>query len=656
MRSISILFLLLSHYYVTAQKTHQIKVNLDGTFSPRYTYVRDGDKVQWIIADRTHAIVPIDIRDSNALNCSAYKPYDATKVNEFTGPLPRAVPGIFTLGPDGAGFEIKNRKNINPGCNNTLAKATAGDLFLCESGLPYATMEWTWTNPSITGVFIRLRWDEVHLGPNKFDWTAFDREISRAVENGKMYSISFKAGSRGTPSWIFDAAKAGGFPVKKLSFQDSEDQANCGTMMTLGSPTDQNFKKHYFDLWRAAAERIKSKNAWYRALAYIKPSGANLVSHENRLPNNCETGCPCSPQIWAEQGNYTPAGLYAFYTEQFDLLRALFPDKDLAYALIQAGFPLINDNKEYRSPSAQPLPAGTEQTEKILEIGRKNHGLSFMVQHNGLGPRPQDENPPRSNCPNEGEHPANRPFGSVGSGCPNRWVLQEGEAGQPTAFQINNAAGVKTLPELESALRNLYDNSDGIFLEIYEERLWDAENNGPVLDQNATKRTLQQWDELLLQRRRSFWGAKIPDPFPATITHTAKRTLPGKDPQFIYFTNPAACVNNSKTFGTVVILADGATSAPFAPSPSFSYLVSPNPFTSETTVQITDLNPEHSISLDLFKLDGQPVFSQRLLMQNGQTQFTWKGTDRQGLRVAPGVYIMRMDDGQQVSVLKIVLQ
>ena len=655
MRLLSILIFLSAPLYLLAQKTYQIKVNLDGTFTPQYTFLRDGDKVQWLFADRTQAIVPIDLRDTNALDCSAYRAYDPNEINEFTGPLPRAVPGIFTLGPDGSGFEIKNRKNNNPGCNYNGSKAVSGDLFLCESGLPFATMTWTWENPSITGVFIRLRWDEVHLGPNQFDWTAFDREISRAVQYGKIYSISFKAGSRGTPSWIYDPVKSGGFPVKKLTFQDSEDQNNCGTTMTLGSPTDPNFKKHYFDLWKAAAERIKSKNAWYRSLAYVKPSGANLVSHENRLPNNCENGCPCSPQIWAEQGNYTPSGLYAFYTEQFDLLRTLFADKDLAYALIQAGFPLVNDKKEYKSPSSQPLPAGAEQTETILEIGCINHGLAFMVQHNGLGPRPQDENPPRDRCPNEGEHPANRPFGGVGSGCPNRWVLEEGEAGQPTAFQINNASGVKTLEELESAFRNLYDNSDGIFLEIYEERLWDAENNGPVLDKNATKRTLAQWNDLLIERRRSIWGSKIPDPFPSSLSHTFKRTADNKIPQVFYFTNPSSCLNNSKTFGAVVILANGATNLTASPAVTFSTRVSPNPFTSETKIKVLN-NPTGYLRLDIFNLHGKNMYSAKYRGYYDHTEFIWNGKDNQGREVPTGLYILRMDNGLESSISKIVHQ
>jgi hypothetical protein len=43
------------------------------------------------------------------------------------------------------------------------------------------------------------------------------------------------------------------------------------------------------------ARFLKSRADWYRALGYIRTSGADLFSHENRLPKNCVTGCPCDP-------------------------------------------------------------------------------------------------------------------------------------------------------------------------------------------------------------------------------------------------------------------------------------------------------------------------------------------------------------------------
>lgn len=541
--------------------THTVTVNPDGSFSPRRIQIHDGDTVEWRFHDRTDAINPVDSSGPPANLWSAYKPYDPADPNEFTGPMPRAASGIFTLGPDGPGLITETLDARNPACDYNRAPDKVGNQYLCNTGEPYATMDWTWQNPNFTGVFIRLRWDEVNPGPGVYDWTALDREIEKAVRNGKLYSLSFKAGSSGTPQWIFDPAIAGATAVKRLTFRDAgdEDQPGCGTLMDLGSPGDPNYRRHYFALWRAAARHIRERNAWYRALAYVKPSGANLFSHENRLPKNCEPNCAiCNPQVWAEQGHYTPEALYEFYRLQTALLAAEFPDKAMSYALIQAGFPLVNDNREYKEPLTLPLPRGTEQTEKILAQGRNEHGLRFAVQHNGLGPKPQDSPIAKPPCPNEGVHPAVGPFAGVGSGCPNKWVLEEGEAGQVTGFQTNNPSGVSNPIELESALQNAWDNSDAIFVEIYEQKLWEAETAGPVLNPNASGRTIRDWANLFHQRQRTDWAQELGDPFPLTHRHTFKRTISSNtDHQFFYYINPSKCgVGSAPQYGVVVIVPE----------------------------------------------------------------------------------------------------
>jgi len=412
----------------------------------------------------------------------------------------------------------------------------AGKKYLCPTGEPYMTMDSTWKDPDITGVFIRPWWNDIHLGPGKFDWTALDREIAKAVKHGKLYSLSFKAGSKGTPQWLFDPATTD--PVRKLTFQDygSEKKTGCGSTLHLGSPADPNYKKHYFALLSAAAAHIKQRNAWYRSLAYIKPSGANLFTSESRLPKRCEDGCICNPQVWAEQGNYTPKALYKFYSEQSALLAKEFPNKDMAFMLIQAGFPLVNDGGEYK-PSAS-LPKPTEQTEQIIKQGKREHGLRFVVQHNGLGPRPQDRGKgDLAKCPNEGKHPAKRPFGRSGSGCPNPWVLRAGADGQITAFQTNNQKQVSDPADLESTLRNAWDNSDAIFVEIYEERLWEVQMLG------AAGATLAEWDERFHQRRRAM--KPIPDPFPLRHRHTFKRTI-RDGPQDFFYVHGTKCSSAGK--------------------------------------------------------------------------------------------------------------
>jgi len=323
-------------------------------------------------------------------------------------------------------------------------------------------MNATWQDPCLTGVFIRLLWSELQKAPgtadSSFDFMVLDREMNQAVKNGKVFSLSIKAGDDGTPLWLFTKG------VTALSLQDSGsdgEAAACGSKMTLGNPTEIAYQNRYFDLLRKIAAHIKSRADWYRALAYIKPGGANLFSHENRLPKRCDAGCICNTQVFAQNG-YTPSGLYGFYQAQTALLAAEFPNKTMNYALIQDGFPRVNDSGGYEksdgTSSGGALPGATEQTQTILNNGQATWGLLFAVAHNGLQVKRAD------NCLIDASTP----------GCPNKWVLQEGKEGQVTGFQTTNSEGVSNPPDVDSALQNALLNSQAVYVEFYEDRYWES--------------------------------------------------------------------------------------------------------------------------------------------------------------------------------------
>jgi hypothetical protein len=520
---------------VVHAETHTVEVNADGTFSPAETWIHDGDTVKWVFHDRTDTIIPVNRSPAGKISHRPYVPGDP---NEFTGPMPFAPSGVFTLGPDGRGFEITTRDELGRGRGSgrrgprqTRGEeeivARVGDRLLTRTGAPYASMDWTWAQPGISGVYIRVRWNTVHRGPDDFDWTVMDREIEKAVRHGKLYSLSFKAGREGTPEWIFREG------VKRLTFQDGGSQledGKCGVIMDLGSPADPNYRKHYFALLNAAAKHIRERNAWYRALAYIKPSGANLHTAENRLPNRCnrDDGCVCNPEVWAREGGYTPRALYEFYSEQTGLLAKEFPGKAMSYMLIQAGFPRVgNDGKYEGQPGTRlsELPTGIEQTEHVLAQGRREHGIRFVVQHNALSP---------------GERI-------------NPWVRGAGDTGSLTGLQTTNVRVVNNPKAVEGALRNAWENSNAVFVEIYEERFWEAQRAGPGLDSAAAvPRTVGDWTERFHERRRNDWP-NLPDPFPISHSHTFKRTIgPSEGQQLFYYVNGSK-YGNMPTAGHGVI-------------------------------------------------------------------------------------------------------
>lgn len=511
-----------------------VKVNADGSFSPPVVYIHAGDTVEWTLSGAGDSIIAVNWDGSAPGVCSAVKPYDA---NDFTGPMPQAPSGIYALSPIGSGFVIEPAKSLC--ASGAPPQATVGSEMLCRGGAYAATMDATWQDPSLTGVFIRVLWKDIQIAPgtadSSFDFTALDREMNKAVKNGKLFTLGIRAADDGTPSWLF----ANG--VTPLQLQDSGgDEPGCGMRLTLGNPTDIGYQNRYFDMLRKVAAHIRSRADWYRGLAYIKPSGANLFTHENRLPKRCDAGCLCNTQVFAQNG-YTPAGLYAFFQAQTNLLAAEFPEKMMAYALIQGGFPKINNAGDYLksdgTSSGGPLPAGAEQTETILDNGQAAHGIRFAVQHNGLGPKRAD------NClasPN-------------GIGCPNRWVLQEGKEGQVTGFQTNNEEKVATPADVDSTLQNALTNSQAVFVELYEERFWEAvhQPNG-VIDPAGSKRTMAQWANEFHTRRLALFPS-LPNPFPTTWRHT----FTGVQPQTFWYVHGAKCGIGKAAPGAIVVLPAG---------------------------------------------------------------------------------------------------
>ena len=116
----------------------------------------------------------------------------------------------------------------------------------------------------------------------------------------------------------------------------------------------------YLDMLSHVASVLKQNSARWRSLAYVKLSGANSRSAENRLPNGCKAGpgCICNNQRWAEAG-YTPDGLYTFYREQMARIARDFPGKSMSYPLIQDGFPRVNNDGCYlNETNAKICPPG----------------------------------------------------------------------------------------------------------------------------------------------------------------------------------------------------------------------------------------------------------------------------------------------------------
>ena len=171
---------------VALAATHRVTVGADGSFSPAVLHIRAGDTVEWGLLGRTSAIVAATGAPPAPNVCPVPRPFAAGDPENFTGPMPFAPSGVFSLGPLGdRGMRLQNTP-----CQGGRSSSPIDGRFLCASGPAFTTMEETWADASNVGVFIRLLWNRLQPRPGtadtSFDFTDLDREIDQAVRHGKI--------------------------------------------------------------------------------------------------------------------------------------------------------------------------------------------------------------------------------------------------------------------------------------------------------------------------------------------------------------------------------------------------------------------------------------------------------------------------------------
>ena len=201
----------------------------------------------------------------------------------------------------------------------------------------------------------------------------------------------------------------------------------------------------------------------------------------------------------------------------------------------------------------EPHASGAEQTNSILDTGQDAYGAGWIVQHNGLNTKP-----PAGTCLNENVHPVQKPVFPSGGHCPNPYVLREAAEGQVTGFQTTNPFSLSTLPGLDSALLNALENSDAVFVEVYERLLWEAVELGGPLDAAApTPRALGDWNQEFMQRRRTgpfTTTLGLADPYPRSLSHVFSRTIGATGNEIYHYVDPAVCGDGPVAeYGVVVI-------------------------------------------------------------------------------------------------------
>jgi len=595
-----------------------------GAFDPQWVFIHPGDTVTWRFQappDRGYAydtILPVAWVGQVPELCGASQPVGTLGDDDFTGPMRELVPGTHVISSEDYGLVEEDVGAAGACCAPGTATASADGKQLCRSGELFETLDSTWADAHVSAISMRFLWNQLEPEPGVFDFTDLDRELDQAVAHGKSVSFGIAAGAHGTPDWIFstgcvDANGAvvtdgNGVPrsgVERLSFQDGGDDLatdKCGTPMDLGSPLDPMYQCHFFGMQRAVADHIKTRATWYRAVSQVKITGANLFTEENRLPERCKCGCLCNTYVWAtaRHGAYTPEGLRRFYALAEELLHEAYPGKDVSYMLIQGGLPNIASATVFDSccggcsnDFAGPAPTctlptdiaadyctafavtnakgatphevtGVTQLRDIIHDGiygfsdasgayDNAYGAHFIVQHNGIAP--------------------------IGTRSPNDYVLEWSDGDerdfkrdgardgvvdslgtQPSGFQTTNQHELATPAQLQGSLEDVWQESNGLFLEIYEARFWQAKRLGKELVDAAFGPTFADYDQRYLDRRREldadFGWATESSPFRETYSFTmSAASVLG--PVYYPYVHGSGCRTNAlPNFGVIVVVPD----------------------------------------------------------------------------------------------------
>ena len=203
---------------VQATSTVHVYEDTSGKFTPYNVPLRTGDRVTWHFPNASpgNAVV----RRVATTGVWSIAPYTPGFANELAGPMIQAPSGVFALGPAGNGLVVQHDEECVSSEYEKAHRLHDGHRdYLCRTDSPNKygrTMESTWSDPGITGVFIRLRWKDLQPGQNVWDDEILIRETDAAVAHGKLYSLVIESGRDGQPPWLTRPVLLGGLGLPSV--------------------------------------------------------------------------------------------------------------------------------------------------------------------------------------------------------------------------------------------------------------------------------------------------------------------------------------------------------------------------------------------------------------------------------------------------------
>jgi hypothetical protein len=212
------------------------------------------------------------------------------------------------------------------------------------------------TNPVVSGVSVRWQWQNVEPVEGVYDWSYFDREITKVANAGKKVLLRIASGGQNTPQWVFDAG------VQTFSFVDPQTNA------TVTAP-----------VWWDPIFLEKKKN-------FIAAMGQHFTTHPNvvLVSSSCANA---TSDDWAVPTSSTDIqNLLALGYTSEKLIHACKEIIDATMAAFPNPFTLMAINR-----GAKGLDPDVDYVaEHVVDYAMMRYPGRFIVQKNSLSARTWD--------------------------------------------------------------------------------------------------------------------------------------------------------------------------------------------------------------------------------------------------------------------------
>jgi hypothetical protein len=211
------------------------------------------------------------------------------------------------------------------------------------------------TNPHVTGVAIRGKWQDVERSEGIYDWSYFDTEIARVKQAGKKVLLRITTGGYNTPQWVFNAG------VQTFTFVDKNPMSQTyNKTLTIPLFWDKVFlqKKKKFLLAMGQHFSLES------AILLVSTSCANATTDDWNVP-----GSQVDVTNWKAAG-YSSDKLINSCIEIIDTSMKAFPS--------QFNFLAVSTNSKNLDPNPNYV------ANQVVDYAMTKYVGRFIVQKNSL--------------------------------------------------------------------------------------------------------------------------------------------------------------------------------------------------------------------------------------------------------------------------------